>query len=151
MTERRKLLPTPYRSLWRTIWPNLQYKWYAFKHGVKNIFIFFWAVWHFDACDYTGLLELIEVAVRKMRDLHRDYGHTIDAPRVARQLTIVETLCRRLREDRYFQAAGYGDGTRWNTLTDFEQSRVAKHSVQMAKADAIYLGKMFRFIQHWWD
>ena len=118
--------------------------------GIRNVCRFWRPVWYFHACDYSGMLELMEVAAREMRDLHRDHGVTSYRERTARQLTVVAELCRRLHEDNYFENAGYDPKT-WGRHSDHKRSRIAKHSSEMAKWDAIYLGRMFRLVQHWWD
>lgn len=117
---------------------------------LRNIRIFWRAVLDFNTCDYSGLLQLMEISLRAMRDLHRDHGVTVGRERTARQLTVAAELCRRLNEDRHFQNAGY-DPTTWKHLDDKRKTRICEHSVQMAKNDAVYLGRAFRFVQHWWD
>lgn len=140
----------PYRWLWRTILPNLRCCWYDLKYGVRNLWLFWNDVWFFNACDYSHLLGLMRIGTRLMRDLHRDHGNTVSAPQIARQLTIVTELCRRLEEDNYFTNAGHNRNT-WRQISDFECRRICEHSKKMAEQDAAYLGKMFRHIQRWWD
>jgi hypothetical protein len=141
----------PYRWTCSTVFSNLRWGWYTAYYGICSLFAFFKAVWRFNTCDFAGLLVLIETATRLMRDHHRYNGVTVDAPKVARQLTVVSELCRRLREDNYLQNAGYGDGEAWSRMTEFRRKQVAKHACKMQQQDADYLGKMFKSVNTWWD
>lgn len=138
-----------YRWTWHTIPANLRWAWWSFWFGCRNVRIFWSAVWHFNTCDYTSLLELIERAARQMRALHTEHPITADAGKVAKRLTVVAELCRRLREDNYFVNAGYDN--KWQYRSDSDMTRIVKHAGEMAQNDARYLGQQFRFVQHWWQ
>lgn len=136
------------------LWRRFKYYWcgywYDLYYGVRNFWLFGQAVWHFRDWDYVGLLNFIRISTRQMAICHRDRGITVSAPKTARKLTIVSELSKRLRDEDYFVNAGY-ERKSWLALSDFEKTRLAKHRGYMAKQDAEYLGKMFRFVQHWWD
>lgn len=140
----------PYRWLWKTIFLNLASYYYDLKNGIHAYWVFRKTVWHFRSWDFSGLLKLMETATSEMYCCHRDYAHYVGAERTAKQLLIVRELCKRLREDKYFKKAGY-DSQNWDYFDDFDKSRIVKHSVYMAEQDAVYLGKMMRHVQKWWD
>jgi hypothetical protein len=135
----------PYRWRLRTVSRNLSHAWSDIRNGVRNLWTFRTAVWWYRSFDYSGLLELMEVALREMRNGHRDHGNTVNAQKIARQLTIAMELCRRLREDEYL------DHSRWHKWSEDKRTRMVRHSMEQAKKDALYFGRVFRFVQHWWD
>jgi hypothetical protein len=111
----------------------------------------FWPVLrHFQSYDYSGLLLCIEVATKDMAAYHRTHGHTVSRMRIGQQLAVVSELCKRLNADGYFDNAGYDPRT-WRDRPDYECHRIATHAGYMEKQDAAYLGRMFRYINHWWD
>ena len=132
---------------WRHPWKNLNSWYWDIKRGVRNLFIFFDAVWWFHSFDYTGMLRLLEVSAHQMRLSLKAH---VGAEKDIKQLIIVETLARRLREDDYFANAGY-DSKKWNTFSDEEHCRISNHASYMSKQDAEFLGHTMRFVQHWWD
>ena len=144
-----KLVSSPYRWLPRTFLPNLRGWYYDIYYGISNLRTFFEAVWWFRAWDWDGLAGLIETSAREMRKSHLP-GHLLRAPRTAKQLLIVAELCKRLRENVYFEQAGYDPKT-WDKRDRFTRQKLAKHSGYMAAQDAKYLGKMMQRITHWWD
>ena len=143
-----KLFHFPYRWLPRTLWANITHPYYDIKNGIHNIFTFFEAIWWFHSWDWTGMIYLLEVSAHEMR-LSQSLGIHVGAEREAKRLLIVETLCKRLREDEYFTQAGHCQET-WDSLPNHERTHIAKHSEYMAKQDTLYLGKMIKFVQHWW-
>jgi hypothetical protein len=144
-----KLFCFPYRWRLRTIWTNITHPYYDLKNGILNLITFFEAVWWFHSWDEDGMLHLLEISAREMRK-QQELGIHVGDEKQARRLLIVETLCKRLRADRYFENAGY-DNKRWKEVPDFERSRIAKHAGYMPTQDARYLGQMLRFVQHWWS
>jgi hypothetical protein len=144
-----KLFRFPYRWLPRTVWTNITHPYYDIKNGLQNLGTFFEAVWWFRSWDWTGMVQLLEVSAREMRK-QQELGIHVGDDKQARRLLVVETLCRRLRADNYFENAGY-DSEQWENVPDFERSRIAKHSGYMPQQDARYLGQMLRFLQHWWS
>ena len=144
-----KLVSFPYRWMPRTFFTNISHIYWDFKNGILNLFTFFEAVWWFRSWDWTGLVELIEVSAREMR-FAQEHGIHTNSDRYAKQLKIVEALCKRLRADEYFENAGYQQ-EHWNSLPEHRCSQIAKHSVYMAAQDAAYLGRMLRFVQCWWE
>lgn len=139
------LVSTPYRWLPRTFLKNLSHWYWDIRNGLRNLPVFFSAVWWFRSWDYTGLLSLMEVAAREMARCQQ-HGHLVGAPKKARQLTVLAELCRRLQEDNYADMHGYREG-----LTDFELREVFKRSDASAMNDCLYIGRLFRFVRHWWD
>lgn len=146
-----RLVSTPYRWLPRTVWKNLDHWFYDIRNGLSNIPLFFEAVWHFRSWDSDGLLEIIQVATKEMSRCHKEFGHCMNSEKTAKQLIAASELCRRLREDNYFENAGYRQGESWDNLPEYQKTQIARHSALVSKNDAIYLGKLFRFVQGWWD
>lgn len=139
------LVSTPYRWLPRTFLKNLSHWYWDIRTGVRNLWIFFEAVWWFRSFDCTGLLGLMEVAAKRMAVCQQN-GYHVGKDKYARQLRVLAELCRRLRKDDYGDMHGYRDG-----LTNLELREVFKRSNASAKNDALYLGRLLRFVQHWWD
>lgn len=97
------------------------------------------------------MVELLEVSAREMqRSIELNDVKHARWERDHKHLLIVEELCKRLRADNYFHNAGYDPET-WKIRSDFERRKIVEHSSKMAQQDAIYLGKMFKFVQHWWN
>lgn len=138
-------------ELWRRIRHacNLRWHWIGLCLGLKNIWRFKSAVWHFDTCDYAPMLKLLQIATREMAVQHLEAGHSKDSKNRGRELLIVSELCRRLYDDNYFENAGYG--STWGQKTGKQQRRVAVHAQYMEKQDADLLGKMFQMVRYWWD
>ena len=135
----------------RFIYP---FKWFYQSHiqgfwfRLRCVRLFASAVWHWDSCDYSPTLEMMNIAFREISRLHREHGQVVDSPRVARHTLIVAELCRRLGEGSYYDLAGYA---RFDQMTDRERAAWAKHVNYLAQQDAEYLGRMFRFVRHWWQ
>lgn len=134
----------------------LPLKWFYEAHlwcfwtRVRFVFLFADAVWHFDTCDYAPLMRLVHVATKEMARLYKEHGHVVDSEKIARQLTVVSELCKRIEADDHFTNAGYNPKT-WRDLPDCERQRIVKHTEYMAKQDAAYLGKMMARVQCWWQ
>jgi hypothetical protein len=136
--------------MWGTIRENLHYGSLTLKNGVRNVCVFFFAVWHFEPGDYTGLLALMEIATRIMRDHHERSRRFVGVESVIRQLTVTTELCKRLREDNYIENAerSFGD---YFSLASVQRKLLWQHEETMKKQDAEYLGKMLRFVRSWWN
>jgi len=134
----------------------LPVKWFYHAHiwglrmRLRNLWIFADAVWHFDTCDYAPLLRLIHVATVEMRDMYRHHGRVVDSDKIARQITVVSELCKRMEREEYFDNAGYSRSD-WGLLPDKEKQRIARHATYMMRQDAQYLGKTMAKIQSWWQ
>lgn len=118
-----------YRWLLRTILPNLVGYWHDLREGLRNLRVFWVAVWDFRAFDYTGLLTIIETAAKEMRACHERLKMTEDWERCARDLTVLADVCRRLRDDNYFDKGGN----------------------ERSKRDVEQLGASFKRLRHWWN
>lgn len=132
------------------IYEKLRWQWFTLYYGVRNIRLFWRAVWRFETCSEHSLLELIELATGEMAKHHREHGVTMDREKVGTQLATTSQLCRRLQDNKYFQRAGY-DRKTWHTIPDFEQVRIVEHSHYMQRQDVDHLSKMFHHINSWWD
>jgi hypothetical protein len=144
-----KLVSTPYRWLWPTFWKNISHWGWDIRNGIRNIPIFFSAVWWFREWDWTGTVELLRVSAKRML-IAQEIGRHQGSEREAQRLRVVVALCDRLLADKYFAVAGH-DRMTWKSLSDFERTKICKHASYMKSQDAAYLGKMLRFIQHWWE
>ena len=144
-----QIIVSPYRWTFRTFWKNFTSWGWDIRNGVRNLCTFFEAVWWFRSWDWSGMVHLLEVSAR---ELHKDQmlGRHVGSEKEARRLLVVAELCTRLRDDSYFEQAGYNPKT-WKTLPDSCKKRAIKHSAYMAGHDAEYLGRMLRFVHHWWS
>lgn len=130
------------------------FKWFYQSHiwglriRLSYLRLFASSVWHWDSCDYAPTLRIMEVCFREMSRLHTERGIVVDSPRVARQTLIVAELCRRLHNDDYADLAGY---ERYDQMTQKQKQRWAKHTEYLANQDVVYLGRMLRHIQRWWQ
>jgi hypothetical protein len=129
---------------------NLRYHWYVAILGIKNLLRFRSVVWHFDTCDYSPMLRMIQVATREMADATCTVKRTTDWQKRHRELIAVSELCRRLIADEYFENAGYSNGDEWKRFSRKKKQRIAKHAEYMNRQDAHYLGKMFKNVCRWW-
>jgi hypothetical protein len=59
------------------------------------------ALWSYRSWDYSGLLLLMETATKDMHECHKNYGHLVRSEDTAKELLIVSTLLKRIREDKY--------------------------------------------------
>lgn len=134
-----KIIEFPYRWLPRTVFSNLGHIYWDLKNGIGNLIVFFEAVWWFRSWDWTGLVGLIEVSAREMRgSIEANTVKHVRWEKDARQLLILEELCKRLRDDNYFHNAGYDPKT-WERRPDFECRKIAEHASYMSSQDAVYL------------
>jgi hypothetical protein len=131
----------------RYIYP---FRWFYQSHiqGLRFRFrcirIFASAVWHWDSCDYAPTLKLMEIAFKEISRLHSENGHLVSSDKTAKQTLIVSELCRRLHDDDYHDLAKGAIGTsrkfaRWG------------HIDYLGRQDSEYLGRMFKFVRHWWN
>lgn len=144
-----KLVSTPYRWRWRTWYKNLNHWYWDIRTGIRNVYRFFPEVWWHRSFDSDGMLAFIEKSATLLEKTIEN-GHLANGERYAKQLMQVRVLCRRLRADDYFRNAGY-DPYIWESIPGYRATQIAQHSHYMAKQDAERLGKMFKFVQHWWD
>lgn len=117
---------------------------WGFSSRVRNCIMFASAIWHWDWIDSGCTLEIMEIAFRYMSKMQAKHGHLVSSDKTSRQTLIVAELCRRLHDDGYFELAR-------NELNSRGGQRWAKHVDYLGKQDSEYLGKMFRFVQHWWN
>jgi hypothetical protein len=86
---------------------------------------------------------MMEIAFREISRLHAEHPHLVSSEKTSRQTLVVAELCRRLQR-------GYFDLAR-NELNGRGGQRWAKHVDYLGKQDSVYLGRMFRFVRHWWN
>ena len=67
----------------------------------RNLYVFHKTLWNYRSWDYSGLLRLMETATKDMHECHKNYGHLMRSEQTAKELLIVSTLCKRIREDNY--------------------------------------------------
>lgn len=131
----------------RFIYP---FKWFYQSHiwglrfRLRNVRMFASVVWHWDSCDYAPTLRMMEIAFREISRLHRHHGHLVSSEKTAKQTSVVAEICRRMHDDVYFDNAR-------NTFNGGQGRRWAEHVTYLGKQDSEYLGRMFRFVRHWWN
>jgi hypothetical protein len=128
----------------------VRWNYLCIKYGLLNLWRFRTVVWHFDTCDYSPLLKLLQLATRQMSDHHKRSGRVVGSDKIARQLLIVSELCRRLETDEYFENAGYKRKD-WKTKSPRTRSGVIEQAEYMQQQDLAYLGQMLQHMLTWWD
>lgn len=63
----------------------------------------------FNWWDYSNFLELMETWLREASHMHDTKGHFTGSKKVARQMLIAATLCKRIREDDYQNPFWFGE------------------------------------------
>lgn len=129
----------------------------------RNLYIFHKALWHYRSYDYSGLLLLMETATKDMSHTHKHYGIAIKSKQTAKELLIVSTLLKRLREDKYMdQVQGWKQvedepfGGEFyqipNTLPSIKAKRFYKMRESVKKNDLELVCKiMSKKTLSWWD
>ena len=75
--------------------------------------------------DHSYFLELMETWLREASRMHNSKGHFTSSNKVARQMLIAATLCKRIREDDYQNPFWFGEvGIGFNTEQHPPCSRV---------------------------
>src|SRR4051812_6087456 len=113
----------PYRWLPRTIWTNIDSCWWDFRHGIHNLWRWLPVIWFDHDFDwaFTGLI--LEIKLRRLADCMEN-GYHLNGARDAKQARTCAALLKRLRDDDYFDNAGYDQQT-WKSKPDHEQRRIA--------------------------
>ena len=63
----------------------------------------------FNWWDYSNFLELMETWLREASRMHEAKGHFTGSKKVARQLLVAATLCKRIREGDYQNPFWFGE------------------------------------------
>ena len=129
----------------------------------RNLYVFHKALWNYRSWDYSGLLRLMETATKDMHECHRDHGHLMRSEQTAKELLIVSTLCKRIREDKYtdeVQGFKSKEGSffggefyqKANTLPSIKYKRFYKMRENVKKNDLELLTKLMKTkLLSWWD
>jgi len=67
----------------------------------RNLYIFHKALRQYRCWDYSGLLLFMEAATKDMSECHKNHGMAMKSEKTAKELLIVSTLLKRIREDNY--------------------------------------------------
>jgi hypothetical protein len=113
--------------------------------NVQNLVHWLPIIWRDRDWDHAYLLEIMEFKFRRMAIYHETKGHTVNRMRTARQLRVGATLCKRLREDTYYDMAtfayGHAGGKQWSN-----------HAAHLQRQDQAALGALIeKYICSWWD
>jgi hypothetical protein len=112
-------------------------------HGLRNLIRWFPLVWKDADWDHIFLLELMEQKMTWMAEYHEQHGHTVSAPRTARQLRVAARLCARIRRDKYYDNAVASGASVHDAL---------ESAALVQKMDKYLLGKVLaRHVDTWWD
>lgn len=137
----------PYRWLPRTVLKNLDYGWWYFWNGVRNIARYWRVVWHQQG-EPEDLLRLIEFAIRGMERRHPEW--TRQFVRDKRDMRVAAELCRRLSEQHVYSACD----EEWRKVPlYFESLRYSKtRYIGMPRDEMKLLGKILgRKLMSWWS
>lgn len=129
----------------------------------RNLCIFHNALWKYRSWDYSGLLLLMETATKDMHECHKNHGHLMRSEETAKELLIVSTLLKRIREDKYTdEVQGYEakEGKLFggefyqkpNTLPSIKYKRFYKMREAVKQNDLDLVCKLMKTkLQSWWD
>ena len=117
--------------------------------------------------DHNYFLELMETWLREASRMHNSKGHFKGSKKVARQMLIAATLCKRIREDDYKNPFWFGEvGIDFNIEQHSPRSRVfftykpnqkvfkycQKRQAKQKQADLEMLtGIINKDLFGWWD
>jgi hypothetical protein len=145
---------------------------YDISAGIRNLWAYTPIIWRTREWDHAYLLELMEFKMRRMAVAIGDNGHLLHGDRHGRQLRVCAELCRRIREDEYYDnLTGPTDFRSWFTpsghgtyrfhletyrngviVTDAEMRRYYKMAERNRKNDLDYLCRvMSKHLLSWWD
>jgi hypothetical protein len=147
-------------------------KYYNATAGLRNCWRYLPLIWHDRDCDFAYLLRLMEEKLRRMSVAIGDEGHLLLARQKGRELRVCAELCRRIREDDYYEnASGPLEYKHWTTPTEhgtyelqIETSKLGERvpnrdianwslmAVRNRRNDVDYLCLMMRkHLLSWWD
>lgn len=92
----------------RTVW-----------YSLVNLYHYLPIIWSDRDWDYSCMLTLWAKKFDRMAYLHEHYGHHVGKEKVARDLRVCASLCRRIRDDSYTEAALKEHEEQFGTLTMF--------------------------------
>ena len=117
--------------------------------------------------DHSYFLELMETWLREASRMHNTKGHFTGSKKVARQMLVAATLCKRIREDDYQNPFWFGEvGIDSNIKTHSPRSHVVftykpskkifkycrKKQANQRKADLEMLTSIInKNLFGWWD
>lgn len=136
------LFRIPYRWLPRTLLANVRYIYHDITCGFGNVVRWVPVIWFDRDWDYDPLLWVMEFKLGRMSKCLEN-GHLLNAPRYARQTQIGAHLCKRIREDDYYEDLDkrYANWTHG-----------VLHGQTIREQDKEMLGKLIgKYIDHWWD
>jgi len=121
----------------------------------RNLYIFHKALRQYRSWDYSGLLLFMETATNDMHNCHKNHGHLMRSEDTAKELLIVSTLLKRIREDKYTdEVEGYKhtEGKMFggefyqkpNTLPSIKTKRFYKMREAVKQNDLDYLCKILK-------
>lgn len=129
----------------------------------RNLYVFHKALWHYRSWDYSGLLLFMETATKDMHECHKNHGHLLRSEDTAKELLIVSTLLKRIREDKYtdeVQGFNHVEGKMFdgefyqkpNTLPSINADNFYKMREAVKKNDLDLVCKLMKTkLFTWWD
>ena len=129
----------------------------------RNLYVFHKALRQYRSWDYSGLLLFMETATKDMHLCHKNHGHLMRSEDTAKELLIVSTLLKHIREDNYIdQVQGWkrNEGSMFggefyqkpNTLPSIKSKRFYKMRESVKKNDLDLICKMMKTkLLTWWD
>lgn len=129
----------------------------------RNLYVFHKALRQYRSYDYSGLLLLMQTATKDMHECHKNHGHLVRSEDTAKELLLVSTLLKRIREDKYTdEVQGYKsvEGKMFggefyqvpNTLPSINAKKFYKMRQAVKQNDLDYLCKILkRKLFTFWD
>lgn len=121
------------------------------------------SLWYYRSWDYGGLLYLMEEATKDMYNTHKNHGNLVRSEDTAKELLIVSTLLKRIREDKYTdEVQGYEpqEGKMFggefyqkpNTLPSVKYKKFYKMREAVKQNDLDLVCKIMKTkLFSWWD
>ena len=129
----------------------------------RNLYVFHKALRQYRSWNYSGLLLFMETATKDMHKCHKNHGHLMRSEDTAKELLIVSTLLKRIREDNYTdEVQGYKrkEGSLFggefyqkpNTLPSIKYKHFYKMREAVKQNDLDLVCKMMKTkLLTWWD
>lgn len=129
----------------------------------RNLYVFHKALRQYRSWDYSGLLLFMETATKDMHECHKNHGHLMHSEETAKELLIVSTLLKRIREDNYtdeVQGYKHKEGSLFggefyqkpNTLPSIKTKKFYRMREAVRKNDLDLVCKVMKSkLLTWWD
>jgi len=106
----------------------------SIKYGIENLVAWFPIIWNDRDWDHNYLYVILRKKLSRMEYLQRNYGHSVEAERIAKQLKICKLLFDRLIKDKHADSFFDKHSKKWSKVI-FSFSDVNKNNVREVTID----------------